>query len=533
MLQKVMKRYHLNGWYCPLLIVVLCAINPVLFLIAHNRYRFNCTVAIPSAITSCAIAVIAWLVLLIFMRQPVRAGLLIAVNTTLFYFYGIFTITIMKMHFFADLGYNKLYAALIIIINTVLVYTTHKYRNLAQAISLILLIIIGISITISLVTLVFKSGKRPYSIEVQRSVDSRLGMLLEMFEARDSTPSMPDIYHIILDAYPRADILKNRFSGDNSQFISFLQSAGFSISPYGWSNYSCTDLSLPATLNFEYIQRICNKPDSTPSILAELRYLKTHSLAARFLKKLGYSTYITRNGFETDEPRTADHFIEPHASLFGLSWNEFNFGVLRMTPLPVLIDRFAGPTLTFFGQHRRQIRSALDFLSYAHRENGPKYVFAHIIAPHIPIVYGRHGEPLREEKPYLNNPAADPQKYIKAFRDEIFFLDSIVALTIRQMISADSSCVIILQSDHGELPVWPPELCPIKRVIEMRHGILFAVRAPEYPLALDDSATAVNTYPLLFNALFSCEIPLRKNRVFYSKLSSPFSFCEVTDSLGL
>ena len=527
------KSYSWSEWWYLLLIILLFAIYPVIFLLAHNWYRFTLSVAVLPVLTSAVIAVVLWILLALCIRHPERAACIVVVNTAFFYSYGMFTLFIKAVEPLMILGYNNLYFIAFLFLNTALIFVLRKYHTIAETANRILFIIISTSLILSLLTITVSSRKRYHAALTRSSDDSRLEMLLKQVGFSNDTIKKPDIYHIILDAHPRSDMLTKYFGADNSRFITFLESSGFIVAHNGLSNYSCTDLSIPATLNFTYMHDTNDSLHRSPLVLSELRYRKTHSLAKKFLNQLGYSTYTIRNGFETDERSTFDHFIQPHTILPGLSLNEFNYGVLRMTPLMAIINRFDYLGHSFFGEHRRLIRSALDFLSYAHLEKKTKYVFAHIIAPHIPIVFGRHGEELKDNKPYLNDPSADPDAFIQASKDEIFFLDSIVMQTIANMIRKDSNCVIILQSDHGELPVWPEEPCPQKSVIEQRHGILYAMRIPGKLPDLSKKATAVNTYPLLFNAIFGCKIPLKKDRVFYSRYASTEYFCEVTDSLGL
>ena len=52
----------------------------------------------------------------------------------------------------------------------------------------------------------------------------------------------PNIYHIILDAYARQDILKTRYNYDNSPFIDGLKQRGFIVANKAHTNYDETFL---------------------------------------------------------------------------------------------------------------------------------------------------------------------------------------------------------------------------------------------------------------------------------------------------
>ena len=45
------------------------------------------------------------------------------------------------------------------------------------------------------------------------------------------TGTKPDVYYIILDMYGRDDVLKDRFSYDNSEFLKELEELGFVVTP--------------------------------------------------------------------------------------------------------------------------------------------------------------------------------------------------------------------------------------------------------------------------------------------------------------
>jgi len=45
----------------------------------------------------------------------------------------------------------------------------------------------------------------------------------------DITPSSPDIYYIILDAYTRTDVMKDKLGYDNNSFVNSLQDMGFYV----------------------------------------------------------------------------------------------------------------------------------------------------------------------------------------------------------------------------------------------------------------------------------------------------------------
>ena len=60
--------------------------------------------------------------------------------------------------------------------------------------------------------------------------------------------SGPDIYLILLDGYPRADVLEYAFDIDNSGFVEGLEERGFHVAEESHSDYIWTHVSVPSAL---------------------------------------------------------------------------------------------------------------------------------------------------------------------------------------------------------------------------------------------------------------------------------------------
>ena len=65
---------------------------------------------------------------------------------------------------------------------------------------------------------------------------------------------LPSIIYIIPDEYPSERALKTNFDYDNSQFVHNLTEIGFEIN-YITSNYMYSDISIPSTLNMNYLEQ--------------------------------------------------------------------------------------------------------------------------------------------------------------------------------------------------------------------------------------------------------------------------------------
>ena len=64
--------------------------------------------------------------------------------------------------------------------------------------------------------------------------------------ATDASREGPDIYAILLDGYPRADVLAHAFDIDNGPFVGALEERGFAVAGASHSDYIWTHTTVPS-----------------------------------------------------------------------------------------------------------------------------------------------------------------------------------------------------------------------------------------------------------------------------------------------
>ena len=69
----------------------------------------------------------------------------------------------------------------------------------------------------------------------------------------------PDVYFFLLDSYGRADLFKQAYGFDNSEFLNGLEQRGFYVAECSQSNYVRTEISLGSSLNMQYLQELSDK----------------------------------------------------------------------------------------------------------------------------------------------------------------------------------------------------------------------------------------------------------------------------------
>ena len=155
--------------------------------------------------------------------------------------------------------------------------------------------------------------------------------------------------------------------------------------------------------------------------------------------------------------------------------------------------------------HRDRVLFALDVLEELSSTPGPKFVFAHIVSPHEPMVFGPNGETL-ERVP----------SYDKGYPDQIAYLNKrIVPIVDAILQNSPIPPIIIIQGDHGAR----------QNVGEYgRLGILNAYYLPGGgDQGLYNSISPVNTFRVLFNTYFGQNYELLEDVSYKSLYTDPLN----------
>lgn len=356
-----------------------------------------------------------------------------------------------------------------------------------------------------------------------------------------STTSRPDIYYIILDGYSRGDILQRLYGFDNSSFLDELKQRGFFIGEESQSNYLRTSLSISSALNMEYINFTEDLVGPKSINRIPLFELASNSRARRLLEDAGYKFILIDSGSAFTRFYDADVFVTP----FLARPNLFEMWFYSTTAL----NAFYEPELPFtrtlqdilpaagFSTHRIFITGALNELNSVPQIESPKFVFAHIIAPHPPFVLGSKGEPLHPSYPYVASDgasfAADINTYQKGYLDQVTYLNGQMLKMIDSILAHSSQPpVIIIQGDHG--PGLLLNLYGDKSQTCMweRASILNAYYFPQEKTGqLYSSISPINSFRVIFNTYFGTSFSIQPDKTFYSLFKLPYNFIDISDTV--
>lgn len=345
--------------------------------------------------------------------------------------------------------------------------------------------------------------------------------------------SSPDVWHIVMDRYPNSETLERIYGLDNDEFLGSLRSRGFSVNETAHSNYQVTSQSLASTLNADYLdgfsKKIGHPLDTAPLFVAVRR-----NRAAEFFSASGFRIYFSGSWANiTSSMEFADEVVNFR------DISEVSRIVFSKTVAGELARYFSLP----FGDRRvdqclREKSKFAQLRGIAHRDER-KFVFAHILIPHPPFVFGSDGQCQSKVDEGRNTRS-------KNFSLQLQYANGELINLIDEILAGPRPAVIMLHGDEGPFPAKfasdesfhaAPLAPPIEwleagpDIWKEKMGILMAIRhadgetspAPETP---------INLYPLVLNRSFSGLMPIRPERsYFYRDPMRKYDYTDVTESL--
>nr|CAA9218977.1 hypothetical protein AVDCRST_MAG63-562 [uncultured Armatimonadetes bacterium] len=345
-----------------------------------------------------------------------------------------------------------------------------------------------------------------------------------------ATGGGPDIYYIVLDAYGRQDTLREFYGYDNEPFLRELEKRGFYIARRGRANYCQTALCLASSLNMGYLDEVARRAGKTYRDLSEATARIDNNAVAAFLRARGYKFVYITTGTPLTHAGSADLILGERARKPGL--NVFERLLSDTTPLAAV----PRAEVSLYDEHRAYIQGAFEHLSGVPRLPYPKFVFAHILAPHAPFVLGARGEPLTPDRPFSLADASDfmrrstRDEYRRGYIDQLRYVNTRVLRAIDDIYARSARRpIIIVQGDHGSrmLLDWQDV-----RKTNLREAFanLNAYSLPDHDAArfLYQDISPVNSFRLLLNRYFGADYKALPDRSYYSTLYRPYDFIDVT-----
>lgn len=347
----------------------------------------------------------------------------------------------------------------------------------------------------------------------------------------------PDIFLIILDSYGGSSSLLANYGLDVSGFTAALERLGFVVPKAPRANYNATHLSLAAMLDWRYLDELMDDMGGESEDQLPTYELLHENETLRFLRSRGYRYVFFRSRYPPLNGTPSADLLIPDVlpSELELTW-------LRGTLLdPILRSGFSfscrlitcrtrnlslQPDLAVLHERR------FEALAHVPESDRPTFVFAHVMLPHAPFVFGAQCEHVEPSWPELSDDPESPE-IRRSYALQVQCTNRKVLTLVEQLVSARKRpTVILLQGDHGygRLPQGRP--VPFEQAtpdqIAERFSIFAAYLLPGAPRDIVyDSISPVNVLPTVFGHYFGLSHTRLPDRSYWSSFEEPFDFTRV------
>lgn len=315
----------------------------------------------------------------------------------------------------------------------------------------------------------------------------------------EPAPNAPDLIVILLDAYP-GDRASRIAGADASAFPAALEQRGFQVQADSHSNYLFTGLTLGSMFAMQHIGEnpSLDAPwDAADNDARRLRQAINGGKALEIFASAGYETISIASGFDHAEVRRVDRFVSP------VEPGEFDVALLRLLAVGDIIDVLAPDLLSSL--QRSRVLDSMDLAARIATEphDRPRFLYAHVPAPHAPWVFGPNGE-LRQARLttfYSDDPrdlGVDQQTAYDRSADQAKFMgEHAIELVDTMLASAVRPTTIVVMSDHGTGVELDPK-DPAQTNLEERFSSFLAIRTHDGQDLLATRLTPVNLFQRWF-----------------------------------
>jgi len=378
--------------------------------------------------------------------------------------------------------------------------------------------------------------QQTYSLGIfsNQIMDSPLYFEEHSFSVSESG-SLPNVYYIILDGYPRNDVLKKHLDFDNNEFINFLKQREFYVAENSYSNYSLSSTSIPATMNMNYINFLTDElgedSRSYDPLLGKDFGLYADNQVIKNFKSMGYKVAkIGSVPMYLHEIPLAD--LSLCYKSIHLMDNRLFDTVARTSMIGYFIERWSEDL------QRQIILCAFEELpKISSYYEEPVFVWSHIMLPHFPLIFGPNGESITPGQSLLtmNHPeyTDDSWDVKQQFVQQIQFTNKKSIEFIDKILENEKRSVIIIQSDHGSafgVNLQDPTDDDVFQRLSNFNAIYFPDEKHREMLTYD--RTNVNTFRIVFNTYFGSDYEMLEDKTYWGlSIKKPFWFKDVTSIL--
>ena len=505
-----MRRYSLHPF--------LFALYPVLALLAHNAGQLRLAEGVRALIVAVGGAGVLFAILRLILRDTLRAALVCTLAVALLFSYG---------HIYQWLGglgplgqmlgrHRYLIPVSLVVMLAGSLAIVRGLKDPAPwtaglNIAGLALLILPVAQTVAIA--------RGYPA-AQASSEQLSAAECELHPTEGQ--ALPDIYYIILDGYARQDVLADTYNYDNQPFLDQLTQRGFYVAEWAQSNYFNTQLSLSSSLSYEYLDLLLRNELARMGRREQVSAMRDHGAVRRNLECLGYTIVAFDSSSPASSWRDADVFLSPQRhgvqSLALSGMNAFEAMLFNTTAGLVLSDasiaipQWMRPDVDLpMREHRQRVQFAFDTIGDGVPGlTSPKFVFAHVVAPHTPYAFGPNGEAVDPGGTFTlqsDSTGASVDNDLAGYRNNVIYVSKEVLEAVDGILSRSARPpIIIIQGDHGTYGD-----------AHSRMSILSAFYLPGGgQVDLYPTITPVNTFRIIFNHYLGGQYELLPDISYYS-----------------
>jgi hypothetical protein len=503
----------------------LFALFPILFLFSHNVEQVTLAETLKPTVLVLSLTVLFFLLSWFIFNDSKRAALMVSIYVVAVFSYGPAFDVMQKWWHLNDLVRFRsesllAWAGLFMTGAYGVIRRRGSFEtatNLLNRVAMILVVIPLIHVGVYKLTTTGPPPAPQSTIEVPH---------------REATAAavVPDIYYIIVDRYGRADILKEVYRFDNSEFLTGLSRRGFYLAAESRSNYHHTAPSLACSLNMELLNRLRDRVGQDSTDLIPLFAMLQDFQVWRFLKARGYR-YIHFGSWW--QPTTENKYADLNVNLHSLP--EFSRILYTMTICHALgVKYIQRPLADASLEQWHRVHYQFEKLAEIPQIKEPTFVFAHFLVPHDPFVFDQDGRFLTREEAQKRSPT---ENYVNQV---IFINRKLTELIDHLLADSERPPIILVQSDEGPPPLnydldrdgfnWTKAT---DAELREKLGILNAYYLPGVDqTVLYPSITPVNSFRLLFNLYFNTRLELLPdNSYVFPDETHVYQFVDVTDRI--
>lgn len=418
----------------------LFALFPVLFLYSHNIQDGSVGPRhlVWPAVAALGATAVLLLLARVLLKDSARAGLAVSGIVALFFFYGHLSTLVGDLAVGGvNLGRDRFLLGLLGVAGLLfLVLVARSKSQLVEATKI--LNIFGVILAATTL------------VGIGRGVASAVGGTgagdVERPSAVELEPKgrTPDIYYLIFDRYAGNRTMLSALGYDNRPFLDDLIARGFYVAEDATSNYPATAPSFASSFNMSYLEFLTTAAGKDSADAGPVVDAFQNGAVQESLVGAGYRIVHISSWWEPtyDNPNADLTLKYPSASYFARSLLETTAYKPIATRFGLAVDRLDLRRVAF-----RTAKFQFDAIKQAHTTEGPKFVFAHILLPHVPYVFDSEGN-------YVTLDLEKNRSHARNYVEQLEYTNKRILEILTVLISGEptSDPIVILQADEGLSP---------------------------------------------------------------------------------